>query len=120
MSSEITDPEVLAFIERTEAAYPPNAVELSIAGQRKVYDQMTELFRQPRPAEIAVEGGGIPRPDGGLIPVRRYWPRGPEARRSGRGARDRQSRGVYRLGAPRSPSHRTPRAPAKTKRRSRR
>ena len=58
MSSEITDPEVLAFIEKTEAAYPPDAVSLSISGQRKIYDQMTELFRQPRPASIAVEGGG--------------------------------------------------------------
>ena len=77
MSSEITDPEVLAFIEKTEAAYPPDAVSLSIAGQRKIYDQMTELFRQPRPASIAVEGGGVMRPSGGLIPVRRYWPRDP-------------------------------------------
>ena len=76
MSSAITDPEVLEFIRRTEAAYPPDAVELSISAQRKIYDQMTAQFRQPRPPSIAVEGGGIPR-DGGVIPVRRYWPREP-------------------------------------------
>ena len=77
MSSDITDAEVLAFIQKTEAAYPPDAVSLSISAQRKVYDQMTEMFRRPRPASIAVEGGGVPRPDGGLIPVRSYWPRSP-------------------------------------------
>ena len=43
---------------KSEAAYPPDAVSLSISAQRKVYDQMTEMFRRPRPASIAVEGGG--------------------------------------------------------------
>ena len=77
MSSAITDPEVLAFIQQTEDAYPPDAVDLSIAAQRKIYDQMTAQFRRPRPASIAVEGGGVARAGGGLIPVRRYWPRQP-------------------------------------------
>ncbi len=36
MSTEITDPEVLEFIARTESFYPPNTVELTIAEQRRV------------------------------------------------------------------------------------
>ena len=74
MSSTITDPEVLEFIRQTEAAYPPDAVDLTISAQRQIYDQMTARFRRPRPPSIAVEGGGVPREGGGLIPVRRYWP----------------------------------------------
>lgn len=80
MSSVITDPEVLAFINRTNSFYPPDAVKLSVSDQRLHYDRMTADFRRPRPAGLAVEGGGL-QGTGGLIPIRRYWPTGPgEAR----------------------------------------
>ncbi|MEM7059830.1 MAG: alpha/beta hydrolase [Pseudomonadota bacterium] len=76
MSSTITDPEVLAFIDRTNAFYPPDAVKLSIADQRSHYDRMCRDFRRPRPAGLAVEGGGL-QGAGRLIPIRRYWPTEP-------------------------------------------
>ena len=80
MSSVIKDPEVLAFIDRTNAFYPPEAVNLTIADQRLHYDRMTADFRRPRPAGIATEGGGLSGP-GGLIPIRRYWPSEPGSAR---------------------------------------
>ncbi len=76
MSSTISDPEILAFIEATEASYPPDAVKLSIAEQRRIYDRMSATFNRPRPSSIAIEQGGLDGP-GGLIPVRRYWPSNP-------------------------------------------
>jgi len=76
MSSTITDPDVLAFIDRTNAFYPPDAVALSISDQRTHYDRMCADFRRPRPAGLGVEGGGLQGP-GGLIPIRRYWPKDP-------------------------------------------
>lgn len=76
MSSTITDPDVLAFIDRTNAFYPPDAVALSITDQRNHYDRMCADFRRPRPAGLGVEGGGL-QGAGGLIPVRRYWPKNP-------------------------------------------
>ena len=73
MSTGITDPEVLEFIARTESFTPPNAIEFTIADQRRVYDQMCAAFRQPRPAGVAVTGETIDGP-GGPIPQRRYLP----------------------------------------------
>ncbi|MEM7190980.1 MAG: alpha/beta hydrolase [Pseudomonadota bacterium] len=76
MSSSITDPEVLAFIQRTAEFYPPDAVNLSIVEQRNVYDDMAEAFRQPRPTAIATENGGFDGP-ASIVPIRRYWPSDP-------------------------------------------
>lgn len=76
MSSTITDPDVLAFIDRTNAFYPPDAATLSIRDQRTHYDRMCADFRRQRPAGLGVEGGGLQGP-GGLIPIRRYWPKNP-------------------------------------------
>lgn len=76
MSSAITDPEVLAFIDRTNSFYPPDAVALTVSDQRLHYDRMCADFRRPRPAGLAVEGGGL-EGKGGLIPIRRYWPTEP-------------------------------------------
>lgn len=76
MSSSITDPQVLAFINRVESFYPPEAVNFSVAEQRIWYDRMAEEFRQPRPDTVGVENTGIDGP-GSIIPVRRYWPKHP-------------------------------------------
>ena len=78
MSSAITDPEVLAFIERTENFYPPDTIGLSVAEQRANYDRMCAAFRQPRPDGIAVENRVIAGP-AGPVPIRRYWPAEPGA-----------------------------------------
>lgn len=71
MSSTITDREVLAFIAKTEAAYPPDAVDLSVAEQRRIYEEMTVSFRQPRPAGLTVRDSTLKGP-AGTIPVRSY------------------------------------------------
>ncbi len=73
MSTEITDPEVLEFITRTDIFYPTNAVEHTIAEQRGFYDRMCAAFRQPRPAGVTVTDATIDGP-GGPIPQRRYVP----------------------------------------------
>jgi len=73
MSTEITDPEVLEFIARTDSFYPPNTVGSPIAEQRRVYDEMCVAFRQPRPAGVVVTDETIDGP-GGPIPQRRYVP----------------------------------------------
>ena len=73
MSTGITDPEVLEFIARTESFYPPNAVDFTIAEQRRVYDDLCAAFRQPRPAGVAAADETIDGP-GGPIPQRRYLP----------------------------------------------
>ena len=73
MSTEITDPEVLDFIARTDLFYPPDAVKYSIAEQRQFYDKMCAEFRQPRPASVAVTDGKIDGP-GGPVPQRCYLP----------------------------------------------
>lgn len=59
----ITDPQVLAFIAETEAAYPPEANSADAAGNRRFYDAMCDRFRAPRPAGLAVTDrrlGGVP------------------------------------------------------------
>ena len=73
MSTEITDPEVLDFIARTDSFYPPNTADSPIAEQRRVYDEMCAAFRQPRPAGVVVTDETIDGP-GGPIPQRRYVP----------------------------------------------
>ena len=58
----ITDPQVLAFIARTEAAYPPEANGASAAVNRRYYDAMCAEFRAPRPEGLLVEDrvlGGV-------------------------------------------------------------
>ena len=71
MSIKITDTEVLEFIARTESFYPPDGYGLSVAENRRLYDEMCAAFRQPRPASVTVADRTIPGPDG-PIPIRRY------------------------------------------------
>ncbi|ABL73137.1 alpha/beta hydrolase [Paracoccus denitrificans] len=69
----ITDPQVLDFIARTEAAYPPEANGASAADNRRFYDAMCAVFRAPRPPGLPVQDrriGGVPcRIYGADIPV---------------------------------------------------
>lgn len=67
----IADPEVLAFIHRTESFYPDGAVEMTIAEQRRLYDKMAAAFRQPRPDGVAVTNSTLDGPVGALA-VRHY------------------------------------------------
>ena len=48
----LIDDEVWAYIRRTDSFYPPDAVDLSVDEQRKVYDRMCAAFRAPRPEGV--------------------------------------------------------------------
>lgn len=59
----ITDPQVLNFIARTEAAYPAEANGATAADNRRYYDTMCAVFQGPRPPGLPVEDrplGGVP------------------------------------------------------------
>ena len=59
----LIDEETWAFIRRTAESYPDDAVELSIAEQRRVYNAMCDVFRQARPSGVATEdrsANGVP------------------------------------------------------------
>ncbi|NNE51359.1 MAG: alpha/beta hydrolase [Sulfitobacter sp.] len=61
--NRLIDAEMWAYIRRLDATYPPNAVSLDVAGQRRLYDEMCAIFRQPRPEGVEVEEvafGGVP------------------------------------------------------------
>jgi acetyl esterase len=68
-----TDPEVVAFIERTLAFYPADTFGYTIAQNRALYDRYAAAFRAPRPTGIQVENFTISanRPQR-LIPARAY------------------------------------------------
>jgi len=65
--SRLLDAEMWAYIRRLDATYPPDAVSLDIAGQRRLYDEMCAVFQQPRPEGVDVTD----RPYGG-VPCREY------------------------------------------------
>ena len=59
----LIDAETWAYIAQLDAAYPPDAVTMSIADQRAAYDAMCAVFQQPRPAGVVVTDmpfGGVP------------------------------------------------------------
>lgn len=61
--SPIDDPEILAFIADTEAAYPADTNGATAADNRRFYDAMCRVFRVARPAGVAVLDeiiGGVP------------------------------------------------------------
>lgn len=65
----LLDDEVWAFLEEGERYYPPDAVTLTVAEQRAVYDRMCMAFDQGRPKGISVADA----PFGG-VPCRVYTP----------------------------------------------
>lgn len=73
----VTDAQVLAFIEMSEAFYPADANGASAADNRRYYDEMCAAFRKPRPADIEVSDTSI-----GSVPVRFYRPREAEGSRA--------------------------------------
>ncbi|MVO17041.1 alpha/beta hydrolase [Parasedimentitalea huanghaiensis] len=64
----LIDAETWAFIRKTGESYADDAVELSIAEQRDVYDAMCRDFHVARPAIVQTEDLSA---DG--VPVRHYW-----------------------------------------------
>ena len=63
----LIDAPTWAFIAQTNAACPADATNLDIAGQRRVYDAMCAVFRQPRPQGVTVTDENR-----GGVPTRRY------------------------------------------------
>lgn len=54
--------DMRAFIARTEAALPPDAVQFTVGQQRALYDRMCALFDAPLPPDMTVEDcatGGV-------------------------------------------------------------
>jgi acetyl esterase len=76
MSTEITDPEVLAFIAKSVSIYPDDATRLGPAEERRCYDRLCAAFRQPYPDGLTVTDNSVAGP-AGAIPQRRYLPRDP-------------------------------------------
>ena len=72
---QITDAEVLKFIADTQAAYPDDANGASVADNRRMYDEMCRIFREPRPEGLPVRDEQVKG-----VPVRRYSPEGAGAR----------------------------------------
>ena len=66
------DPEIIAFLARTDSFYPDSANTASVAESRALYDRMCAAFRAPRPAGDAVADGVIAG-----VPTRRYRPPAP-------------------------------------------
>jgi acetyl esterase len=67
----LIDAETWAFIERTNAWYPPETVEYSIAQQREIYDNMCREFLAFYPEGVTAETTSIAT-QGRDIPIRVY------------------------------------------------
>ncbi len=63
----LLDDEVRAYIARGAEFYPPNAVDLTIAEQRAVYDAMCSAFHAGRPEAVRTWDEAF-----GGVPCRRY------------------------------------------------
>lgn len=79
MSETLTDytwlaEDVRAFIRASEEAYPPDAIDFTIAEQRAFYDRMCQAFDRPHPPSIRSESRVI-----GGVPCRIYTPEGARA-----------------------------------------
>lgn len=55
----LIDAPTWAFIERTNAAYPPDTATLSIAEQRAIYDRMCQAFDTPYPPGVTAHDQSI-------------------------------------------------------------
>ena len=73
------DPEVLAYMARSDAFYPPDAVDFPLAEQRAWYDKYALSLRAPLPPSVAFADGAVDAP-GRAIPIRRYTPQGMDGR----------------------------------------
>lgn len=69
--AQVTDPEVLAFIEKTEALCSVTLDPTDFVTYRRHYDRMADAFRRPRPPEIAVHDAPLAG-----VPLRHYRPAG--------------------------------------------
>lgn len=66
--------DIRTFIARTEASYPPDAANFSIAEQRAFYDKLCADFSPPHPQGVCAQDLAIAG-----VPCRRYTPDAPRA-----------------------------------------
>lgn len=69
--TRLIDAETWAFIERTNAYYPPDTVDYTITQQRAIYDRMCHEFFAGYPDGVKAETAAIAVP-GRKIPIRIY------------------------------------------------
>ena len=69
--AELIDEETWMFIDKTNASYPENAVDLPLQEQCDLYDQMCEQFRAAHPDGVVATDGGIETTNY-TIPIRQY------------------------------------------------
>ncbi|WP_239025295.1 alpha/beta hydrolase [Rhodoligotrophos defluvii] len=74
----LLDAEVWRFIERINAFYPPDALDLPIERNREIYRRMSAAFHAGRPAGITAQDSFIDASDR-RIPIRTYRSIGNEA-----------------------------------------
>lgn len=73
------DAEVLGFIDRMNGFYPPESLNLPMAENRRIYDHMSEVFREAPPENVTAQTLSLESP-AGLIPVRLYQRETPDDR----------------------------------------
>lgn len=69
--SKLIDDEIRAFIDKTIALYPEDAVDATIERQREIYDRMARAFHAGYPPGISAEDDTIEAGDI-AVPIRRY------------------------------------------------
>ena len=67
------DPEISAFLEKSDSAYPENVLELSMHEHRECYRALCEMFQAPLPDEIVKKDSLITGRNGHSIPIRHYY-----------------------------------------------
>lgn len=76
--SKLIDAETWAFIERTNAYYPPDTIDYTITQQREVYDRMCREFFAGYPQSMTAQDSAIETPTH-AIPIRIYRSAAPDA-----------------------------------------
>ena len=69
----LSDPGICQFMIESDACYPPNAVDLSIAQQRQAYIDLCKHFKKPHPADIK-SADLVVSGNNAAIPIRIYAP----------------------------------------------
>ena len=73
------DAEVLGFIDRMNGFYPPESLALPITENRRIYDRMSEDFREASPETVTAHTLSLESP-AGPVPVRLYQREVPDNR----------------------------------------
>lgn len=74
-ASGTLDAEMQAYVKKVDSLYPPDAVNLDMAGQRRVYRDLCNAFAPPYPKGVTVVTSSVPG-KAGPVPIRRYTPAG--------------------------------------------